>query len=161
MIVTVHALFSASNKIGAKVISLGSSHLAPSIKPSPSHTAVLVNNRWVHESTGHSGVSVLSYDIWETLHTEVGRIELEPRPYQEIANMYREIKGKKYDYLGVFFLGLCIVPTFLGFKLPKKNLWEAGDKYFCCEVLGYLTAEYYGMCSPVQIMAKLIKDQHG
>ena len=37
----------------------------------------------------------------------------------------------------------------------KKNLWESDNKYFCCEVLGYLTKMYYGMSSPVQIMASL------
>lgn len=155
MIVTLHALFSSSKLIGAQLISKGTAHLEPSIKDVPSHTALLVNNRWVHESTGKSGVKVLSYDLWKTIHTEVGRIQLESRQYQEIADKYREIKDKDYDYLGIFFLGLAIIPTFFGFKLPDKNLWESDNKYFCCEVLGYLTKMYYGMSSPVQIMAAL------
>lgn len=160
MIVTVHALFSSSPLIGAQIISKGSAHLVPEIKPTPSHVAMLINNRWVHESTGKNGVAVLSYDLWKTIHKEVGRVQLESRQYQEIADKYRDIKSKKYDYLGVLFLGLSIIPTFLGFKLPKRNLWESKDKYFCCEVLGYLTNMDYDMSTPVQIF-QMLKNKYG
>lgn len=161
MIVTVDALFSKSNKIGARIISAGTAHLASNIKPSPSHTALLVNGRWVHESTGKAGVSVISYDKWQTLHKETARISLSSREYQEIADEYRKMLGKKYDYLGISFFGLAIIPTFFGFKLPKINKWESPNRYFCCEVLGKLTGHYYGMSAPVQILAKLLKDPNG
>lgn len=157
----VHAIFSHNKLIGSKLISKGTAHLSPNIKDTPSHTAILVNNRWVHESTGHSGVRVISYDNWSKINTEVGRVELKSREYQEIANHYRKIKDKKYDYLGVFYLALCIIPTFFGRELPKRNKWESKTRFFCCEVLGYLTEHYYGMSSPVQIMDKLNKDCHG
>ena len=161
MIVSNHALFSSNNLIGSKVISKGTAHLESEIKDVPSHTAVLVNERWVHESTGHSGVRVISYDAWSKINKEVGRVQLASREYQVIADQYRNIKGKKYDYPGVFYLGLCIIPTFVGFKLPKKNKWESSNKYFCCEALGSLTGHYYGMETPVQILAKLLKDPNG
>lgn len=154
MIVSVHALFSYNDKIGSQIIAKGSKHLAAD-KPLTSHVAILINNRWVHEATG-AGVHISSYEKWATVHQEVAKIELEPREYQEIADRFRLIQGKKYDYLGVFFLGLCVIPTFIGFKLPKKNKWESKNKYFCCEVLGYLTGLYYGMSCPNQIMASLI-----
>lgn len=141
--------------IGSKIISYGSAHLEPKM-PKASHVAVLINERWVHEATG-AGVTISSYDKWSQQHEEVNRIQLKSREYQEIADQFRSIQGKKYDYLGVFFLGLCIIPTFLGRKLPKKNMWESKHKYFCCEVLGYLTGMYYGMSSPVQIMGSLMK----
>lgn len=155
MIVTVHALFSNADKIGAKVIASGTAHLAPTIKEKVSHVALLVNGRWVHESTGKTGVSVISYDLWSKIHKEVARVPLKTREYQEIADKFREIKGKKYDYLGILFFGLSIVPTFLGVKLPKKNRWESPNRYFCCEALGYLTGHYYGMSAPVQILDRL------
>jgi hypothetical protein len=156
MLVTVHALFSNSHLIGAQVIAKGTAHLEPTL-PQTSHVAVLINNRWVHEATG-AGVNIISYQKWLELHQEVGRVELKSREYQEIADQFRSIQGKKYDYLGVFFLGLCIIPTFIGIKLPAKNQWESKKKFFCCEVLGYLTGMYYGMSSPIQIMASLLKD---
>lgn len=154
MIVTVHALFSSSNLIGSKIIAYGTHHLASDM-PKTSHTAVLINNRWVHESTGSSGVRVISYDLWSKINTEVGRVELKSRPYQEIADLYRKIKDKKYDYLGVLYLGLCVIPTFFGTKFPSKNRWQSLNKYFCCEVLGYLTGQNYSMHPPVLIMKQL------
>lgn len=159
MIVTIHALFSRNEKIGSKLIAKGSKHLAPDM-PETSHVSVLVNNRWVHEATG-DGVNVLSYDLWQTMHTEVGRVQLKDREYQEVADRFRLIQGKKYDYPGVFFLGICTVPTFVGFSLPKKNLWESPKKYFCCEVLGYLTNKYYGMSPPVLILKDLRENING
>jgi hypothetical protein len=93
--------------------------------------------------------------LWKQINTESGRIQLESREYQEIADEYRKIKGKKYDYLGVIYLGLCIIPTFLGLNLPKKNKLESPNRYFCCEVLGKLTGKYYGMSSPIQILEDL------
>lgn len=159
MLVTVHALFSHNELIGSKIISKGSQHLAPGT-PKTSHVSILINNRWVHEATG-AGVNVLSYDLWKTLHTEVGRVKLPDKDYQLIADQFRQIQGKKYDYPGVFFLGFCIIPTFIGLPLPQKNLCESKNKYFCCEVLGYLTGHYYGMSCPVQIHAKLLKESNG
>jgi hypothetical protein len=155
MIVTVYALFSHNKRIGSKIISKGTKHLAPDMSET-SHVSVLINDRWVHEATG-VGVRVSSYDLWKTIHTEVARVQLESKEYQVIADKFREIKGKKYDYPGVFFLALCIIPTFLGFKLPKKNLWESKKKFFCCEVLGFLTGIYYGMSAPIQILGTLKK----
>jgi len=154
MVVKVHALFSHNNMIGSKVISNGSKHLEPNL-PKISHVAILINERWVHESTGHTGVHVVSYDLWKQHHTEVYRIELKSREYQEIANKYREIKTKKYDYLGVLWLALCIIPTFFKFQMPSHNQWQDKNKYFCCEVLGYMTGQDYSMCCPNQILGKL------
>lgn len=154
MIVAVHALFSSNNMIGSKIIAKGTKHLARGTEEC-SHTAELVQNRWVHESTMHSGVRVISYDVWSKVNTEVARVELTPRPYQELADRYRQIKGKKYDWLGILFFTLAVIPTFIGFKLPKKNLLEDKNKYFCCEVLGHLTGKAYSMMSPIQILKEL------
>jgi len=159
MIVSVDALFSRNNKIGSKLIAKGTKHLESAI-PETSHVSVLINKRWIHEATG-AGVKVISYDLWKTIHTEVNRIQLSNREYQEIADQFRLIKDKNYDYPGIFFLGICIIPTFIGIPLPKKNLWESTNRYFCCEVLGYLTNKYYGMSAPCQILAKLLKDSNG
>lgn len=154
MVVTIDAIFSYSNKIGAKVIANGTAHLAKGY-PKTSHTALLVNGRWVHESTGHSGVSVISYDKWKLIHQEVDRVSLGEIEYQIIADKFREIKSKEYDYLGVIYLGLCVIPTFIGFKLPKVNKWQNKNKYFCCEALGFLTGHCYSMSSPIQILKQL------
>lgn len=159
MLVSVDALFSRSNKIGALAIAAGTAHLASSIKPTPSHTAILVNGRWVHESTGKSGVAVISYEKWGQLHKETARISLPSRQYQELADIYRTMSSKKYDYLGVLFFALAIVPTFLGFKLYPKNLFESKNRYFCSEALGKLIGRYYSMHAPVQIQEELERER--
>lgn len=157
MVVSVHALFSKNDLIGSRLISCGTKHLSPSINNTPSHTALLVNNRWVHESTGHSGVRVISYDKWKEINKEVDRVYLFDKEYQEIADEYRKIKDKDYDYLGVVFLGICIFLSLFRFKIPNKNPLENSNKYYCCEVLGYLTNEDYDMMAPNQILALLYK----
>lgn len=155
MLVTVDALFSHNDLIGSKLIVKSTAHLCPDIKEKTSHVALLINKRWVHESTGHSGVRVLSYDAWSSINTEAARIYLGTKEYQKIADLFRDIRGKKYDYFGVVFLGVCIALTFLGIKLPKKNLCESKNKYFCCEALAYLINKDYGMSAPVQILKDL------
>lgn len=154
MIVSVDALFSSNHKIGSKIISMGTKHLAKEENPC-SHIALLVNGRWVHESTMDSGVRVLSLDVWSKINNEVTRRPLTSREYQEIANLYRDIKGRKYDWLGIAFFTLAVIPTFFGFKLCKTNLLQDNDKFFCCEVLGYLTNKCYSMMAPIQIAKEL------
>lgn len=164
MIVTVDALFSSSPKIGARIISGGTTHLAPNIKEAPSHVALLVNGRWVHESTGKAGVAVISYDLWSKLHKEVARVPLPDREYQEIADQYRKIKGKKYDYLGITFFAIALIPSFFAyhifgaknFMLPKVNRFQNPNKYFCCEALGSLLGKCYSMRAPVQVLSELL-----
>lgn len=151
MVVSVHAIFSKNNLIGSKIIAKGTKHLAKTEKEC-SHVAVLINNRWVHESTLKTGVRVISYPEWCKINTEVERVQLTPREYQEIANEYRKIQKKKYDKMGLLFMALCMPFTFLGFELPKKNYLESLNRYFCCEVLGFLTGRYYSMMAPIQIL---------
>lgn len=153
MIVTIDALFSKKDKIGSHIISRGTKHLAD--VPECSHVAMLVNGRWVHESTMKTGVTIVSYDLWKKINIEVERVFLFETDYQLIANCYRRIKGKKYDWLGITFFALAIIPTFFGLKLPKKNLFEDKNKYFCSEVFGYLTGMYYSMMAPCQILRSM------
>lgn len=155
MKVQVHTIFSHNNMIGSKIIAAGTAHLAKSINEHVSHVALLVNNRWVHEATGHSGVRVISYDAWSKLNAEVARVQLKDMEYQTLADKFRAIQGKKYDYLGILFFCMVVPFTFIGLPLPKRNLFESKDKYFCCEVIGSLTNQYYGMCAPVQILKSL------
>lgn len=155
MIVSVHALFSTSPKIGARLISKGSAHLVPKGSVLPSHTAVLINERWVHESTGKTGVTIRSLDLWNLEHHEVARVKLADQVYQVVADKYREIQHKQYDYLGLFYIGLYIAASYFGVKIPVKNKWQSDNRYFCCEVLGKLTDQYYGMSAPAQILFQL------
>jgi hypothetical protein len=141
--------------IGSKLIAHGTAPLCPNLKERVSHVALLVNSRWVHESTGSSGVRVLSYEAWSKINTESARVSIGTKPYQQLADIYRDIAGRKYDIAGVLYLGLKIGLSYLGFKIPKVNKWESKNRYFCCEALGYLTNKYYGMSAPIQILEAL------
>lgn len=154
MIVSVHALFSKNDKLGSRVIMEGTKHLAKDT-PSCSHVAVLINERWVHESTMQVGVQIVSYDKWKAIHKEVDRVKIGDMEYQTLADHFRLVLKKKYDWLGIAFFVLVIPFTFIGFKLPKRNLLERKNKYFCCEVLGSLKRAYYSMMAPCQILRSL------
>lgn len=159
MIVTVHALFSSNKLIGSRAISIGTKHLAPDIAPTPSHVAILINNRWVHESTGSSGIRVVSYEKWSEINNETGYVTLLQRDYQEIADMFRLLQNKKYDFGGLLYLALWVGASFFGVKIPSKNKFQSKNRYFCCEVLGKLLNKDYGMKAPVQIFKEL-KDEY-
>jgi hypothetical protein len=98
----------------------------------------------------------MSIDKWKEQHTEASRVQLKSRDYQEIADQYRCIMNRRYDYLGVFFLALCIIPTYVGLPLPKKNMWQCPKKYFCCEVVGYLTGQDYSMAPPNLVLKSIL-----
>jgi hypothetical protein len=157
MRVTVHYLFSKNDKIGSKIISWGTKHLEPTVKDTPSHTALLINNRWVHESTLETGVRVISYDKWKQINTEVAKIECSvKRSYPIIKKMYQEIRHRKYDWMGIIYQGIWVaLNKFFKKPIPEINRLEDPDKYFCCEVVGRLTNTDCSMKSPVQLMVEL------
>ena len=162
MNVTLHYLFSKNDKIGSKIIIYGTKHLE-TVLDTPSHVAILVNNRWVFESTLETGVRRISYKKWLEINTEVAKIECpSERTLEEVLGLFRRIKDKKYDYLGVTYFGGCIaLNKFFGMKVPKKNRLQSPNKYFCCEVMGELLGLDYQMRAPVQLMvesSKLIED---
>lgn len=129
----------------------------PEFKNTPSHVAILVNNRWVHESTLDSGIRVMSYERWLELNDEVTKITCEREwDYENIKTLFRNIKDKKYDYLGVAYLGLWMVPSkLLHIAIPNKNILECPNRYFCSEVMGYMLNDNYDMKAPVQILKEL------
>lgn len=155
MQVTVEYLFSARPLWGSRLISWGTSHLT-STRPVPSHVAVLVQGRWVHESTLDKGVSVMSYDRWKQQHTELYRIpcEQKTREYSEIKKVFRGLAHKKYDRLGLLYLALWVAFTkVFGGSLPSRNRWQDKDRYFCSEAAGALTGiPRSSMLTPVQIL---------
>jgi hypothetical protein len=157
MKVSVYYLFSKKDLVGSKLISWGTKHLYPEFKNTPSHVAILVNNRWVHESTLESGVKVMSYEKWLELNHEVAKIPSSVEwEYEDIKNLFRSIKGKKYDWMGVLYLSVWMIFSKLfNVKIPEHNAWENPDRYFCSEVMGYMLNSNYDMKPPVAILKEL------
>jgi hypothetical protein len=157
MKVSVHYLFSRRDLIGSKTISWGTEHLYKAFEKTPSHVAILINNRWVHESTLDSGVRVMSYEKWLEFNDQLAKIPfVRVWYYYIIKTLFIAIKDKKYDWAGIIYLGLWMVPSKLfGCKLPENNILENPDKYFCSEVMGYMLGGNYDMKAPVQILKEL------
>ena len=158
MKIKVHYIFSKNKKIGSKIISWGTNHLEPNIsdEDTPSHVAILVNERWIFESTLESGVRRIAYEEWLKINREVGKFESkEDKTIEDVLHLFRQIKDKKYDYKGIIFFGWRLFLN-KAFKtpIPKDNKWQSKDAYFCCEVLGTLLNIEYEMTAPVQIMVQ-------
>lgn len=157
MNVKVDYLFSKNHKIGSKLIRWGTAFLSLSTKKIPSHVALLINNKWVIESTLESGFRVISYNKWKSFNIELFKLRcIQGRTFKEIKELYKPLKNKKYDYLGVIYFSWRIaLMKFLGIPKPKKNLFEHKDKYFCCEVISKMTGVSYEMTAPVELLVKI------
>ena len=158
MKIDIKYLFSRNKLIGSRAISWGTKHLE-NVEDTPSHVAVLLNSKWVVESTLETGVRVISYAKWKIKNREVEAIEcLQSWTMAEIKELFRPLKGLKYDYLGVLYFGWKIaLNKLLRIKIPVENKFSHDNKYFCCEVIGKMTGVDYDMTSPVQLMVKIQK----
>jgi len=161
MQVTLDYLFSKNDLIGSKVISWGTAHLDKSVDADkvPSHVAILVNNKWVFESTLDTGVRRIFYEKWKEINTEVAKYR-DPRDLElsYVLDYYRSIKAKKYDYLGLVYFGYRVALSKLfRVSIPTKNRLGRDDMYFCCEVIGEMLKLDYEMTAPVQVMVKTKK----
>ena len=159
MDVTIHYLFSKNDKIGSKIIRWGTRHLEPSLCNGcevPSHVAILVNERWVFESTLETGVRRIEYKKWLEINTEVAKYKCQtPRTLESVIDYFRSIKGKKYDFIGLCYFAIRIgLNKFFGTPIPEKNKWNKEDRYFCCEVMGEMLELDYEMVAPVEVMVQ-------
>lgn len=150
----IHYLFSKNQKIGSKIISRGTNFLVLGIEDTPSHAAILLNGRWVVESTLESGFRVIPYSQWLEINIEIEKIECNKEwTMQQIKELYRPLKTKKYDFLGVLYFGWrVLLQKLLNIKKPEHNRFNHTDKYFCCEVIGVMTRVSYEMTAPVELM---------
>lgn len=158
MKVKIDYLFSKNEKIGSKFIQWGTKHLSNRDNV-PSHVAILVNGRWVHESTLTTGVRVISYSKWKEMNEEVAAVSCDQKlkDYNELKALYRSIRDKNYDWPGVTYCGYRIfLNKYFGSKMPEVNIWEDEDKYFCCEAVAKLTGMgNFSMKAPVELLDEL------
>lgn len=151
--VPISLLFSRIDKWGSKCIAKYSGPLAPAIAPAPSHVAVLVDNKWVHESTLHTGVRVIPYSKWRAINEEVANIQCGHMDYSVIKEWYRDVQSRRYDWPGLVYLGFFILLHYFFKKpIPIFNRWQSNRRYFCCEVAGRLLKEDLSMMAPNQVL---------
>jgi hypothetical protein len=165
MDVQVEYLFSRNKKVGSKLISFFS-NLVLKEKPRsiknlkvPSHVCVLVNKRWVHESTLETGVRVISFERWLENNELLYRVGSNYKTvnYGTVKLILKRLRGKPYDYPGVLYFSFRVfLYLLLGVPIPKKNAWHSRNRYFCCELVGKLTGEDYEMTTPVQMLKNFL-----
>lgn len=161
MKVNVSLIFSNNNLIGSKLIRVITNHFlkGTSFSEVPSHVSVLINDRWVHESTITDGVVISSIDKWSLKNNVVKIVPIDSIDYKFIKQKVRIIKNKKYDYLGALYLGLCcLLNKWFGTKLPTFNKWESHNRYFCTELVEVVLETYLSMAAPSYLLY-LIKNE--
>ena len=154
MNITLHYLFSKNEKIGSKIIRWATKHLVEA-KDVPSHVALLVNERWVFESTLFTGIRVIPYKKWLEINSEVKKIKCrEHREYTKLRAIYDRIKKKKYDWPGIIYFGwFLLLNKITGLPIPKVNKWQSESLYFCSEAIAeVLDMPDHGMKSPAEMM---------
>lgn len=157
MKVAIDYVFSKNKKIGSKVISFGTKFLQKDKSLiTPSHVAILVNNRWVIEAVVNGGFRVIPYSKWLEINQELYKIAIHSDyTFDKIKAKFKALIGKKYDYAGVLYFAYRIL-LFVLFKLPipKFNKLDRGNRYFCTEVVAEFTNNHNSMISPIQLLEK-------
>ena len=158
----VDFLFSRKDAFGSKLIAWGAKHEDLHLKDIPSHTAILINGRFVVESTMTSGVRIVPYFKWEKINEELYRIPSDDISRDFFDNTILETWGKKYDWRGILYFACCYFKLIV-FKtqMPKVNKWERDTHLFCIELVGKLSGTYYSMTSPAKMCAKLLEKDNG
>lgn len=154
----VDFLFSRRDAIGSKLIAWGAKYEDLDIDKVPSHAAILINGRFVVESTITSGVRIVPYFKWVKINEELYRIPSDDISRDFFDNTILETWGKKYDWRGILYFACCYIRLIL-FKerLPLVNKWERESHLFCIELVGKLSNTYYSMTSPAKMCAKLLE----
>lgn len=154
---SLHYLFSKKDKWGSKTISWASSKLGLKLEKYPAHIALLINDKWVLESTYNNNVSVMGYKKWLKINNQTYKLKCsQERHYEEIKDLFKRMKDKKYDWMGIgYFSYRFILFLLFGCKIPDKNKWHSKNKYFCCEVIGELLGISYEMKTPAGVYKEL------
>lgn len=155
--VEVHYLFSKNKKIGSWIIRKGTAFLAPEIKETPSHVAILIQNKWVVESVLEDGFRVIPYSKFKTINTVQHKVRcVQEWTMTQIKDLFKPLKHQKYDYAGVIYFGIRIaLKLLLGIPKPVKNRWHSKNRYFCSEVVGKMTGTSYEMTAPVELLREV------
>lgn len=162
MKVRVFLLFSRNKKIGSRFISWLTNHRNNTKFMTPSHIALLLNNKWVFESTCDKNVNVVSLNKWKQIHEICHFDELGIFEYQDIANIIRLIRGRRYDFLGAFYLGVrLLLNKFFKLSIGSKNYFESKNAFFCTEILSKIINKNLSMYSPADILSNLDELKNG
>ena len=159
MDIQISYLFSRRPKFFSKVIAWGTKLAIRDFKNSnkvPSHTAYLINNRFVVESVFEGGYRVMPYTQWKQINDVIAVIPAGTRSMDDLKARTRRFEGRSYDVGGALYLAFrMLLKITLRIPVPKHNRLHKPDRFFCCELVAEVEGEDYGMKSPGHIMLQM------
>lgn len=152
-------LFTNNDLIGSKIISGATKYDFQKTNETPSHFAILFNDRWVFHSNFANGVFVEPYYSFKKKNTVVSFLRKEHCKLSEIEctlmqdQLIKTTYGKGYDFMAVLFFGWRIALRYLfNAPIPDKNKWESKNKWFCNEIFELIFREDLSMKTPNDLM---------
>lgn len=157
----MYILFSKKHTFGSYLIRQGSYWVndhSYSFNEVPSHVAVLIDDTYVIESIIHDGVRIIPYNKWLERNIEIIKIPINKIQETPKSLMF-EMWGKSYDNKGLFYFAICVLKNKLfNTPLPKTNIYEQEDSFFCTEFASRIyDGDTGSMRTPLQLM-KIIQD---
>lgn len=154
-------LFSKNKLIGSYIIRLCSywvNNIGFTFDNTPSHVAILIDDIYVIESVMSDGVRIIPYNKWLERNILISKIEADN--FKECPkDLMFEMWGKSYDNKGLFYFAICVLKNKLfNTPLPKTNIFEQEDRFFCTEFASRIyDGDTGSMRTPLQLM-KIIQD---
>jgi len=159
MDVQISYLFSRRPKFFSRLIALGSRYSIDELRQSskiPSHTAYLINDRYVVESVFEGGYRVLPYGKWKEINELIAVVPAGTRTMTHLKEKTRKFEGRSYDMWGALYLAVCVgLKIVFRMPIPRHNRLHKPHQYFCCELVGEIEGEDYAMKSPAKIMLQI------
>jgi len=131
-------------------------------KYTPSHTAILIDDTWIIESTFLTGVHIMPYTKWKESYTELYQVVIK-EPAEHPLDVALEMWGKPYDFLALlYFLFKLIFTKLCKTPMPAFNPFESDNKFFCVEVVGRVAGiTNYSLMTPLELFKKLEEEKYG
>lgn len=159
-------LFTHNDLIGSKLISSATKHSFQKTKDTPSHSAILFNDRWVFHSNFANGcyiepyysfkkknkiVEAFRYNNCDISHTECTLLQ---------DDLITKVYGSKYDWFAIaYFIYRIILKKLFGMPIPEKNKWEVADRWFCNEIFELKLGYDCSMKTPNEVMLALMEHE--
>lgn len=157
-------LFTNSNLTGSKIISGATKRDYQKTSDTPSHFAILFNDRWVLHSNFANGVHCQPYYYFKKKNQVISSLRKNECDLSHIEcqllfdQLVKKAYAAKYDYWAIAFFAYRIILNWL-FKwpIPDKNKWEVSDKWFCNELFELVLDKDLSMQTPNDLMLMLLE----
>lgn len=157
-------LFTRNDLIGSKAISGASKYDFQETKETPSHFAIVFDDRWVFHSRMSQGVHVEPYYHFKKKNTVLCSLKRETCTMGEIEcqllqdQLVRKAYGRKYDKWAIaYFIWRIILKKLFNRPIPDKNKWESKNKWFCNELFELIFRQDLSMKTPNDLMWLLLE----